>query len=218
MTYPDSWTCPICKTFVRQEERCTNCTYPALWHCPSCKHRMNSTLFCKECGYNPMNPAKSKKIIKRNQILTIVVVVYGLILAFFVFKIVTQDKASTVGELMINSNLSLVFYTFQNIDSATFIITSPTGSLQSFQATKQDNNWIVSNITLNEAGAWQLNVDKYNNNEKQTFFYSFKINGVCVRDEQCTSYGEDYACNVALDQCVQAEPDVLDFLKVIGLG
>lgn len=217
MTYPDEWNCPICKTHVRNEERCPNCTYPGLWHCPNCGKRMDSTMVCKECGYNPMNPSKSKKVIKRNQVLTIVVVVYALILAYVVFRIMTQDKITNMGDLLINSDISFVFYSFQKLDSVSFTLTSP--SMQDYfyeSVSNNANNWAVMNLTLNESGNWIVSVEKTKDGRVTSFSQTFKINSECTRDEHCVAY-DDYECNTALGICVQHQPGMFDFLDEIGV-
>jgi hypothetical protein len=216
MVYPSDWTCPIFKTRIKNNDLCTNCTYPRLWHCKKCKKEVHSSMTCQNCGHNPLNPKKSKTIIKKKNIMVGLAIVYLIIIGFIVFFILTQDKISTRGELLKNNPISIEFWTFKKPNNVIINLTSPTNEVYSIQASNNGtNNWIVSNIILTESGYWEVLAIKYYNGETNTYTQNIKINNECTLDEHCSSYGEDYSCNRAVGVCIQSEPDIFDFLDII---
>lgn len=120
MAYPLNWACPICNTTNKDEEKCKNCTYPKLWKCVNCEKEVHDNKICAECGYNSLNPEKSKTVIKKGDIFLIAGVIYLLILGIVVALILTQDKITNVGDLLIGSPLGFNFRSFGSQEGVIF--------------------------------------------------------------------------------------------------
>lgn len=217
MDYPDDWICPICNTHISNSEKCTNCTYPKLWHCKKCKKELHNTLICDNCGYNSLNPKKSKTVIKKGDIILVLLVIYLIIMGGVITAILLQDKFNTSGELLLGDSISISFWTFQKPLSVNVIIDAPSSNSITLPMTLNttSNNWILNGLVLNESGRWSIIVEKNYEDSSSTYESVIKVNSQCTLDEHCSYLGDDYACNTQMGECIQKKPGIFDFLDVI---
>lgn len=216
MTYPDEWKCPICNTFTKNSELCKNCTFPKLWKCPNCNKEVHDSKICKECGYNAFNPKKSKIVIKKGDIIAILVVVYLIIFSAVLFRVLTQDKLTITGELLMGSRVNFNFWSFQNPKSVIFEITPFQSETNEYNAVfNGSNTWILKDYYLNKSGDYKIIVKKYYEDSVGNYSKALKVNSECTLDQHCLFKGEDYSCNAATGVCIQKEPGIMDFLDII---